>query len=137
MSDTVRFGVSIDADLLSKFDDLIEEKGFENRSEAIRSLIRDGLVEQEWKSNEEIVGVVVLLFNHHKRNLSEQLNDLQHDKHSLVMATTHLHLDKHNCLEMIAVKGAGKEVEKLASSLIGRKGVKHGKLTVTSTGEFL
>ena len=137
MSDTVRFGVSISEALLEQFDELIDRRGYSNRSEAIRDLIRERLIEQEWKEHEEVVGVITLLFDHHKRHLSDELTDAQHRNHDTVLATTHVHLDRDNCLEMIAVRGRAGEVQKVASDLIGRKGVKHGKLSATSTGEGL
>ncbi len=137
MSDTVRFGVSINENLLEKFDGLIAQKHYANRSEAIRDLIRKELISWEWAENEEVVGVITLLFDHHKRNLSGNLTKLQHHQHDLIISTTHIHLDDDNCLELLAVKGKGKEVENLASQLIGIKGVKHGELTATSTGKKL
>lgn len=135
MSNTVRFGVSINDDLLCKFDNLIDQRSYANRSEAIRDLIRKELVKREWAKNEEVVGVITLLYDHHQRNLSGNLTRLQHHQHDLIISTTHIHLDGDNCLELLAVKGKGKEVEHLASHLIGTKGVKHGELTATSTGK--
>jgi len=133
----VRFGVSMDPELLDHFDDLIERKGYGNRSEAIRDLIRDYLVRQEWKGGQEIVGTITLVYNHHVRELSEALTDIQHDHSDRVLSTLHIHLDHANCLEVIAVKGSSEEVQKLADRLIGTRGVKHGRLAATTTGKRL
>lgn len=138
MSDLTRFGISIDSRLLKLFDDLISEKGYVNRSEAIRDLIRKALVdEQADKEEEEIIGTITLVYNHHTRELSENLTDRQHSHHELVLSALHVHLDAENCLEVIVVKGRAKTVRHLADSLIGTRGVKHGKLVTTTTGKDL
>jgi len=131
----IRFGVSADARLLEKFDELIEEKCYANRSEAIRDLIRDQLVEFAWtKSNEEVVGTLTLVYNHESHELSDKLTRLQHGHHTSIISTLHVHLDAHNCLEVLVLKGKSKEIKSLADRLIGTKGVKHGKLTMSTTG---
>ncbi|MGI5876368.1 MAG: nickel-responsive transcriptional regulator NikR [Dethiobacteria bacterium] len=138
MSYLVRFGVSISKQLLTKFDRLIVQKGYNNRSEAIRDLIRNQLVELEWENEgEEVAGTVTLIYDHHVRGLTELLMKLQHGYHDLILSTMHLHLDHHNCLEVLAVKGTAKDVRSIAERLISVKGVKHGKLTITSTGKNL
>lgn len=138
MSYLVRFGVSISKQLLTKFDKLIVQKGYNNRSEAIRDLIRNQLVELEWEDgDEEVAGTVTLIYDHHVRGLTELLMELQHGYHDLILSTMHLHLDHHNCLEVLAVKGKAKDVRTIAEHLISVKGVKHGKLTITSTGKNL
>lgn len=137
MARITRFGVSMDEELLSRFDELIAELGYANRSEALRDLVRDRLVQREWEAGAEVVGVIILLYDHHKRELSDRLTDLQHDHHHLVLSTMHIHLDGDNCLEVLAVRGAGPEVQGLADLLVGLKGVKHGKLAATSTGQRL
>ena len=137
LSDVKRFGVSINEDLLEKFDRMIEDQGYENRSEAIRDMIRNRIVEQEWEEDEEVMGVITLLYNHHQHHLSDKLTHLQHEFHQLVISTTHLHVDADNCLELIAVQGHGKEVRHLANKLMSTKGVIHGKLLATSTGAEL
>lgn len=138
MAELIRFGVSINEDLLEKFDKLIVQKGCNNRSEAIRDLIRNQLVELEWENEEEeVAGTVTLIYNHHVRGLSDLLLELQHDYYQLILSTMHLHLDHHNCLEVLAVKGTTREIRQLAERLISVKGVKHGKLTITSTGKNL
>jgi len=138
MSETIRFGISIDDKLLDSFDRLIELKGYMNRSEAIRDLMRAALVELKWEGGEEeTVGTVTLLYNHHVRDLSDKLNEQQHTHHDHIISALHVHLDAHNCLEVLVVRGKAREVKKIADELIGVKGVKHGKLVMTSTGEEL
>jgi CopG family nickel-responsive transcriptional regulator len=138
MEELVRFGVSITPLLLEKFDQLVKEKGYPSRSEALRDLIRDHLVEQEWEYGEtEVVGTVTLIYDHHSSNLLQLLNDIQHDYHSLIVSTLHVHLDHHNCMEVLVLKGSSFESRQIASRLISMKGVKHGKLTITSTGKDL
>lgn len=138
MAETVRFGISIDDKLLKSFDRLIEEKGYLNRSEAIRDLIRASLVELKWEcGEEETVGTVTLVYNHHVRDLSDKLTEQQHSYHDQIVSALHVHLDAHNCLEVLVVRGKARQVKKIADELIGVKGVKHGKLVMTTTGEEL
>jgi CopG family nickel-responsive transcriptional regulator len=138
MGETIRFGISIDDKLLESFDRLIELKGYMNRSEAIRDLIRATLVELRWEGGEEeTVGTVTLVYNHHVRDLSDKLTEQQHTHHNQIISTLHIHLDAHNCLEVLVVRGKARDVKKIADELIGVKGVKHGKLVMTTTGEEL
>ncbi len=138
MAETVRFGISIDERLLNRFDTLIEEKGYINRSEAIRDLIRNALVEEEWaKENREAVGTVSLVYDHHTRDLSDKLTEHQHPHRKEIISALHVHLDAHHCLEVVVLKGKEKKIKKLAEELIGAKGVKHGKLMTTTTGKGL
>ncbi len=138
MTELVRFGVSISAGLLESFDKVIMKKGYNNRSEAIRDLIRNQLVEMEWEQgDEEVAGTITLIYDHHVRGLSNLLLEVQHDYHDLILSTMHLHLDHHNCLEVLAVQGVTKEIQEIAERLISVKGVKHGQLTITSTGKNL
>jgi CopG family nickel-responsive transcriptional regulator len=138
MSDLARIGVAIDSSLLEQFDGLIERRGYTNRSEAFRDLIRDELVEQSWESPEaDVVGTVTLVYDHHVRTLSERLTGMQHDHHRNILSTMHVHLDHDNCLEVLVVKGKAGQVRKIADGLISTKGVKHGRLTVTTTGAGL
>lgn len=126
-----RFGVSMEGTLLRKFDDLVKDKGYENRSEAVRDLVRDALIQQSWEDNEEIVaGSILLFYNHHQRNLLEEMTNIQHSMHDLILATTHFHLDHHNCLELIIVKGKVKDIRQLSNKLTSLKGVEYGKFTV-------
>lgn len=132
----VRFGVSLEKDLLAQFDKLCAEKKYENRSEAIRDLIRDTLVKQQWADTKgEVSGVISLVYDHHKRELVDYLINIQHDHQGTVVASQHVHLDHHNCLEVIIVKGEAKNVIDLASKLRSTKGVKHGELVMTTTGK--
>jgi CopG family nickel-responsive transcriptional regulator len=136
MAETVRFGVSIDHRLLENFDKLIGDKGYHNRSEAVRDLIRNALVEERWSHNddEELVGTVSLVFNHHTRELSDKLTEHQHSHHRNIVSALHVHLDAHHCLEVVVIKGRAGEIRRLADELIGTKGVKHGRLMTTTSG---
>ena len=137
VANLVRFGVSMDAGLLKQFDELIEEKKYTNRSEALRDLIRDHLVEQEWDENKETIGTITIVYDHGVHELMEKLTDLQHHYSKLIRSTLHIHLDEHRCLEVLVVRGRSGEIKKIADSLISTKGVKHGKLTATTTGKDL
>jgi CopG family transcriptional regulator, nickel-responsive regulator len=138
MSELSRIGVAIDADLLEKFDRLIAERGYTNRSEAFRDLIRDELVEKMWEAAEsQVVGTVTLVYDHHVRLLNEKLTGIQHDFHHSILSTLHVHLDHDNCLEVLVVRGKAADVRTVADALISTKGVKHGRLTMTTSGAEL
>jgi CopG family nickel-responsive transcriptional regulator len=139
MGELVRFGIAIDEDLLARFDRLVAKRGVaQNRSEAIRDLIRDALVEAEWEdSGQETIGTITLVFDHHTRDLSEKLDALQHAHHEKIVSAMHVHLDAHSCLEVLVVRGASGDIVDIAHGLIGTKGVKHGKLAMTTTGAGL
>jgi CopG family nickel-responsive transcriptional regulator len=137
MNTLKRFGVSLPAGLLERFDREIAEKGYQNRSEALRDLIRNYLVKRDLDKNEEIVGVLTLVYDHHVPNLASHLNDLQHDHHEHILSNTHIHLDHYNCLEVIILKGRYSDVKSLSDRIIGTRGVKHGDLSFTSTGKNL
>ncbi len=138
MGELSRIGVAIDADLLEKFDRLIDQRGYGNRSEAIRDLVRNELVEEAWSSpNQPVVGTVTLVYDHHVRLLSEKLTDIQHDFHRNILSTLHVHLDPDHCLEVLVVRGKAAEVRKIADTLISTKGVMHGRLTISTTGAEL
>lgn len=133
MSDTTRFGVSVPTDLMEKFDEKIEKKMYTNRSEAIRDLIRDFLVKEKWEeSDEEVYGSLTLIYDHEKKGISDKLTEIQHEDHTHIVSTMHIHLDEHNCMETMAIKGKSKDVRKIADRLKSTKGVKHGKLMMTS-----
>lgn len=133
MGDTTRFGISINSDLLESFDRLIGQKGYQNRSEAIRDLIRNALVEEKTASGQEqMVGTVTMVYNHHVRDLADKLTEQQHRHHQQVVSALHVHLDAHNCLEVLVLKGSSAEINRLANELLGVKGVKHGRLFLTS-----
>jgi CopG family nickel-responsive transcriptional regulator len=138
MSELSRIGVAIDSELLRKFDHLIEQRGYTNRSEAFRDLIRDELVERSWQSPaSHVVGTITLVYDHHVRLLNEKLTSVQHDFHRSILSTLHVHLDHDYCLEVIVVRGAASQVRKVADALISMKGVKHGRLTITASGPEL
>lgn len=133
MGDLSRIGVSIDTDLLNRFDSFITDKGYENRSEAFRDLIRDRLVKSVViAANAFVVGTVTLIYDHHTRLLPEKLTDIQHEHHELIISTLHAHLDHQNCLEVVVLRGKSKDVQKLADHLISTKGVQHGRLVMSS-----
>lgn len=133
MGDTTRFGISIDSDLLESFDRLITGKGYQNRSEAIRDLIRAALVEDKTVAGqEEMVGTVTMVYNHHVRDLADKLTEHQHHHHHQIISALHVHLDAHNCLEVLVLRGSSAEINRIADELLGVKGVKHGKLFLTS-----
>src|SRR5215470_13209189 len=138
MASLSRIGVAIDTDLLRQFDHLIGERGYTNRSEAFRDLIRDELVRKRSESPEShVVGTVTLVYDHHVRMLSDKLTDIQHDFHRSILSTLHVHLDHDNCLEVLVVRGKAGEVRKVADVLISMKGVKHGRLSVSTSGAEL
>ncbi len=133
-----RFGISLDSSLLENFDSLITKKGYANRSEAIRDLIRDSLVKEEWEyGNRETVGAISIVYSHHRRELTDTLTELQHHFSKSIVSSLHVHLDAHNCLEVIVVKGKGTDIKNIADRLIGTKGVMHGKLSLTTLGKHL
>lgn len=136
-SPLTRFSISIENELLEQFLAVSENRGYENRSEAIRDLIRESLVREEWASGEEIVGTITIVYDHQKRELSDKLTKIQHAHHDAVLAATHIHLDHDNCMEMIAVKGKAEIVRGLADALISARGVMHGRLSATTTGKML
>ena len=127
-----RFGVSSEDDLLKILDELVENNRFPNRSQAIRHLIKKNVVEEKWTENKVVAGAIVLVYDHHRRELQTKSTDLQHDFHDLILSVQHVHLDHHNCLETIAVKGEANRLIELANSLIGLKGIQHGKLVMSS-----
>jgi CopG family transcriptional regulator, nickel-responsive regulator len=138
MEETVRFGVSLPAQLIHAFDDSIAAKGYKTRSEAIRDLMREHLVEEEWASvGGEVIATVTIVYDHHTRELSHVLDNLQHDHHESIVCTTHVHVDAHNCLEVIVVRGTSEAVRAIADQLISVRGVRHGKATCTTTGAGL
>jgi CopG family nickel-responsive transcriptional regulator len=129
----VRTGVALDSDLLKRFDRFIREEGYDNRSEALRDLIRDRLNDVSLQSGEVfVVGAVTLIYDHHSRLLPDKLMELQHEYHDVIISTVHSHLDHDMCLEVVVVKGLFKQVQELGSRLIGLKGIQHGKLVMSS-----
>ena len=137
MAELYRFGVSLDKTLLDKFDRYIKERNYSNRSEAFRDLIRQELIKKEWREGEDVAGAITLIYGHHKKDLLNKITDLQHDFQKVIISTQHIHLDHDNCLEIIAVRGRPDEVTRLADALKSMKGVKHGTLSMSSTGEHI
>lgn len=137
MSDLIRFGVSIDGDLLTKFDEQITRKGYTNRSEALRDLIRDNLVAEEWVLGDQNVGTITLVYDHHTPDLSQAMTHLQHSFLGEIKSVLHIHMDHNNCLEVLIVQGEGAFIKGLADQLISLRGIKHGKLTMTTSGKAL
>ena len=135
MKKVTRFGVSLEAELLEKFDALVEKIGYRSRSEALRDLIRERLVSEEWKEEEkETVGILGLVFGHEKRELTETLTRIQHQYLDMIISSTHIHLDHHNCLEVIILRGKSTLIKKVTDDLLSTRSVKHGKLLMTTTG---
>lgn len=139
MSELVRFSVAMPEDLLMAFDALVARRGImKNRSEVIRDLIRDSLVEEEWDDPDlETVATLTLVFNHHTPDLENKLDDVQHAHHDQIISSMHVHLDADNCLEVIALRGRSADIQEIADSILGIKGVKHGQLSTTTTGKYL
>jgi CopG family transcriptional regulator, nickel-responsive regulator len=137
MKKLVRFGVSLDHHLLDDFDRHIARKKYTNRSEALRDMIRDNLVGQEWDQNKETVGSITFVYDHHIRDLTNKLTDIQHRFQGIILSGMHVHLDHDHCLEVLVVRGKGSDIKKVSDALLSVKGVKHGKLTMTTTGKGL
>jgi len=135
MSELVRFGVSLEKPLLERFDTLIRERQYTNRSEALRDLIRKELVQREWREGGEVAGAITLIYDHHQRDVLSKVTDTQHGFQGVIISTQHIHLDHHNCLEIIAARGKAEEVQRLADALTSIKGVRHGTLSMSSTGK--
>ena len=134
MSKLTRFSVSIQDALLSRFDKLLKKRHYATRSKAISDLISASIVDDDWSSDKEVAGAIVLVYDHHKSDLSGRLTNIQHDYHHLVISTQHVHLDHDNCLEIVVVKGIPEKVTELSTLLRSAKGVKHGSLVMTTTG---
>jgi CopG family nickel-responsive transcriptional regulator len=133
-----RFSMSLPASLAKQLDRMCREKGYDNRSLALADMIRNQLVEHQQQVGEaEIAGTITLVYDHHRHGLQEELTDMQHDHHEWIVSTLHVHLDHHNCLEVLVVRGPAARIRNMADRLIGAKGVKHGKLTITTTGKGL
>ncbi len=138
MEKIVRFSTTIAPKLLERFDGILEERGYANRSEGIRDLVRNFIVASEWETEEgEAVGSLTLLYDHDVRGVSDKLVELQHTHHANILSSMHVHLDEHNCLEVLVIKGAAAEIKNISDALIASRGVKHGKLVMTSAGKEL
>ena len=138
MAGVTRFGVSLDKTLLAKFDRVIGKKGYANRSEAIRDLIRESLVREQWElGDSDAVGTLTLVYDHETRELEERLTELQHAHFQAIVSTLHVHLDAHHCLEVLVLRGKAALLKSIADRLIGTRGVKHGTFSATAEGEAL
>jgi CopG family nickel-responsive transcriptional regulator len=136
-AELVRFGISIPGDLIARFDALIAEAGYANRSEAVRDLIRNRLVDAAWASGTgEMIGTFTMVYDHHVAELGDALTEIQHRHHASILSTLHIHMDAHLCLEVLVLRGPVETIKKIADTLTGMRGVRHGKLTVTSTGHL-
>ena len=138
MSDLTRFGVSLDDELLKQFDRVIARKGYTNRSEAIRDLIRESLVREQWElGTDQAVGTITLVYDHEVPDLSDRLTDLQHAHYKAIVSAMHVHLDPHHCLEVLVLRGKARVLKAIADRLIGTRGVKHGTFSATAEGRTL
>ena len=133
MSELIRFGVSIDSDLLESYDHLIAERSYNTRSEALRDLIREALIAEKIDAQSDLraLGSLTLVYDHHARNLAEEMGNLQHNFHQLVLSVMHLHVSHDDCMEVIALSGVVSQIVELANGLLSLKGIKHGKLFLT------
>jgi len=137
VGDLARLSFSLEQPLLERLEALRRETGYANRSEFLRDLIRARLVDRAWERDEEAVGTITLVYDHHARGLTDKLTDLQHDHHEVILATTHVHLDHHRCVEVILVRGRAARIRAIADGLKRHKGVLHGELSMSSTGREL
>ena len=135
MSEIARVSLSLETSLLEKLDRLTEENDYRNRSEFIRDLIRDQLTRQQWQNNEEVIGTLTLVYNHHQRGLTEKLVELQHHCHETILASTHVHLSHEICAEMIMIRGKASGISALAKAIKQQRGVLHAELSMNTTGE--
>lgn len=132
-----RFTVSMEDNLLDDFDSFIQDHHYQNRSEALRDLIRSRIIEKEWQAEKAVMGVISLVYDHHQHQLQEKVTELQHGFHHQIVSTTHVHMDHNNCLEVIIVRGKAGEVRQLADSLMALRGVRNASLSMSSTGKDL
>ena len=136
-----RTAISLEKDLLARFDRLIGRRGYANRSEAVRDLIREQLVQDEWSRQEkdgaDKVAVVSLVYDHDSSSLAQKLTHIQHEHHGTVVSALHVHLDEHNCLEVLILRGRASEIIAMGESLVSTKGVRYGKVVPATTGRHL
>ena len=132
-----RFSISLEEQLLEIFDEQMKARSYNNRSEAIRDLIRKTFVKEEWEADKQVMGVISLVYDHHQHKLQEKVTEVQHDYHHHIVSTTHVHMDHDNCLEVIVVKGKAREVQELSDRLTSLRGVRDGNLAMSSTGKAL
>jgi CopG family nickel-responsive transcriptional regulator len=132
MTNLVRFGIAMERDLLDRFDGLIERRGFENRSEALRDLVRRALDQEAWDAGKHVCATITLVYDHHVRELTERLNELQHDFGDSIVSTLHVHLDHHHCMEVIACRGRARQLREVSEKLLGTKGVLSGGIVAAT-----
>ncbi len=132
-----RFTISLDEKLLDKFDTFIKQQKYVNRSEAIRDLIRSSFVEEEWQADKDVIGVISMVYDHHQPNLQEKVTEIQHGYHQQIVSATHIHMDHHNCLEVVIVKGKAGSVNELSDRLRSLRGVRNCNLAMSTTGRDL
>jgi CopG family nickel-responsive transcriptional regulator len=137
MSDLVRATFSLDKHLHDQFERFADERGYQNRSEFLRDLLREHLVQEEWEKDQEALGTITLVYDHHQRQLSAKLTDVQHDHHDIVLATTHVHLNHDLCAETIMLRGQASQIRAMADTMRKQKGVLHATLSMSSTGKAL
>ncbi|MFP4429534.1 MAG: nickel-responsive transcriptional regulator NikR [Desulfovermiculus sp.] len=138
MGETIRFGVSLDSDLLERFDKICEERCYQTRSEAIRDLIRKELVHKEWENqNQDVTGTLTLVYNHHQSDLAQKMTEIQHQALDIIITSLHVHIDAHNCMEVLVLRGPVRDVRSVAQRLTSTRGIKHGKLSLSTTGKDL
>jgi CopG family transcriptional regulator, nickel-responsive regulator len=135
MGKLTRFGVSMDKDLIERFDGLIKEEGYINRSEAIRDLIRERLVEEEWEEDDEVCGGILLVYDHHKHHLSEKITEIQHHFYKLVISTQHIHMDHDNCMEIISIRGKARDIKNFFNKLRATTGIKQCDIIKATVGD--
>ncbi len=138
MGQTIRFGISLDSELLEKFDRLCEERCYQTRSEAIRDLIRKDLVQKQWEDqNEEVTGTLTLVYNHHQSDLAQKMTEIQHQALDIIITSLHVHIDEHNCMEVLVLRGPVRSIREISQRLTSTRGIKHGKLSLSTTGKDL
>ena len=135
MGKLTRFGVSMDKALIERFDGLIKEEGYINRSEAIRDLIRERLVEEEWEEDDEVCGGILLVYDHHKHHLSEKITEIQHHFYKLVISTQHIHMDHDNCMEIISIRGKARDIKNFFNKLRATTGIKQCDIIKATVGD--
>lgn len=135
MSEIIRFGVSMNKELLSRFDKIIEGEGYGNRSEAIRDLIRERLIEEEWREKDDVCGGILLVYDHHKSGLTEKITEIQHHFYKLVISTQHIHMDHDNCMEIVSIRGKAGEIQKFFNNLRATTGIKQCDIIRATVGD--
>ena len=137
MSELIRMSFSIEEPLYNQLEKLVKEAKYTNRSEFVRDMIRDHLVERQWKQDGECLGTVTLVYNHNLRQLGEKLTKVQHHHHRHILATTHVHLDEELCAEVVIIKGKAHDIQHVADELRQQKGVLHATVSMSTTGKRL